>query len=66
MAYNVFVRTWWKKNPSWPNGREPSAGPKRYIRRRVPTIEEARSICKEWNANHDPGPLSRKAEFEEA
>lgn len=64
--YDVFVRDWWKKNPEWPNGREPCAGPKHYLHRRVKTEEEARRICKEYNASHDPGPMSRKAEFEES
>lgn len=62
--YDVFVRNWWKRNTSWPNGREPHAGPKRYIARRV-SFEEARTLCAEYNATHKPGPLSRKAEFEE-
>lgn len=64
--YRCFHRTWWIKNPAWPDGREPGAGPKTYLRGgRVDTIEEAQAICRAWNASHDPGPLSRKAEFEE-
>lgn len=62
--FDVYHRTWWRRNPAWPNGREPGAGRKTYIAKRV-TEEEARAICKQWNATHDPGPLSRKAEFEE-
>jgi len=62
--YHVFHRTWWKLNPSWPNGREPGAGRKTTIRRNVPTIADARAICATWNAEHRPGKLSRKAEFE--
>ena len=62
--FDVFHRTWWRPNPSWPDGREPGVGAKTYIARRV-TEEEARAICREWNATHDPGPLSRKAEYEE-
>ena len=61
--FDVFHRTWWRKNPSWPDGREPGVGKRTYIARRV-TEEEAREICREWNATHDPGPLSRKAEYE--
>ena len=61
----VFVRNWWR----W------VAGP-RGIRRRVPhpgrqttigrhlTYDEARRVAREYNESHDPGPLSRKAEFE--
>jgi hypothetical protein len=63
--YNVFHRTWWQPNPAWPNGREPGAGPRHYIRKHV-TEEHARELCAEWNAAHDPGPLSDKAEYEEA
>lgn len=64
-SYNVFTRTWWKRNPSWPNGREPHMGRKTYLARRV-SYQEARDICKRYNDSHDPGFLSRKAEFEEA
>lgn len=63
--YNVFHRTWWQANPKWPDGREPGAGPRHYIRKHV-TQEDARELCAEWNASHDPGPLSDKAEYEEA
>lgn len=64
MKYRVFTRTWWTKNPKWPNGREPKAG-RKYTLGFVYTIEEARRWCRNWNETHDPGPLSRKAEFEE-
>lgn len=63
--YNVFHRTWWQANPGWPNGREPGAGQRHYIKKHV-TYEHARELCEEYNASHDPGPLSDKAEFEEA
>lgn len=63
--YNVFHRTWWRRNPDWPNGLEPEAGERHYIARGV-TYEHARELCQEWNAAHDPGELSDKAEFEEA
>jgi hypothetical protein len=63
--YRVFTRTWWRSNPAWPQGREPGAGPRHY--RGHPqhcTLEEAQRYCKNWNATHDPGKLSYKAEFE--
>jgi hypothetical protein len=64
--FTVFVRTWWKKNPAWPGGREPDpSGPRTTIAHGIKTEEEARKIAKQYNATHDPGPLSRKAEFEE-
>lgn len=63
--YRVFHRTWWRRNPKWPGGREPGAGRQYTIRRNVPTEAEAQQLCREWNANHDPGPLSDKAEYDE-
>lgn len=66
MSYRVFTRTWWRANPKWPGGREPGAGKRSY--RGHPshlTYSEAQNYCQEWNKNHDPGFLSRKAEFEE-
>lgn len=62
--YDIFHRTWWQANPSWPNGREPVAGERYYIARGV-TRRDALALCKEWNESHDPGSLSDKAEFEE-
>ena len=62
--YNVLHRTWWKKNPSWPNGLEPEAGKRHYIAEDV-SYEVARQICKEYREENEPGELSDKAEFEE-
>ena len=63
--YNVFHRTWWKSNPSWPDRLEPGVGRKTYLARYV-TYEDAREIQRQYNETHTPGRLSRKAEFEEA
>lgn len=63
-VYNVFHRTWWRRTASG-SGREPGAGRKTYLRRSV-TYADAREICKQYNDTHEPGLLSRKAEFEEA
>jgi hypothetical protein len=65
-SYRVFTRTWWKRNPAWPGGREPGAGRKNYRDhpRRL-TYEEAQQYCAAWLETHKPGFLSRKAEFEE-
>lgn len=66
MTYRVFVRNWWKPNPSWPDGREPdSTARKTTISRKIQDEETARRICREYNASHPAGPLSRKAEYEE-
>lgn len=61
--YDVFTRTWYKSNPTYPRGLEPSPGRKHYIARNL-TWGEAREYCKQWNASHNPGKFSRKAEFE--
>ena len=62
--YRVFVRGWWKKNKSWPNGLEPNPTARKTTIATVETAEQARSICTVYNANHNPGRLSRKAEYE--
>ena len=63
--YKVFARTWWTNNPDYPNGLEPSPGRKTTIKKGIATEEAAKDICRVWNANHKPGRLSRKAEYEE-
>jgi len=40
-------------------------GPSRFICW-AETETEARQICQRWNATHDPGHLSDKAEYEKA
>ena len=66
MAFKCFTRTWWRRNPAWSGGREPDAsGRKTTIAKRVQTEEEARAICKQYNDSHEPGFLSRKAEYME-
>ncbi len=64
MAYRIFTRTWWRNNPDWPDGLEPHAGRKTTIGKAA-TEEEARDMCRVHRANHAPGRLSRKAEYEE-
>ena len=63
MSFRIFTRTWWRENPGWPNGLEPCAGKQRTIGR-ADTEEEARTICREYNDTHDPGRLSKKAEYD--
>ena len=62
--YRVFIRSWWKENPAYPNGLEPHAGPKCYKRPVFETEKEAREYAKAWNAANDPGRYSVKMEFE--
>jgi hypothetical protein len=63
MKYRVFHRTWWTVNPAWPDGREPGAG-KKYDIGFAGSEKLARSMCARYNATHEPGPLSDKAEYE--
>jgi len=65
MTYIVFHRTWWRRNKDWPEGLEPCAGKMHKIATYVPDEETAQKICKEWNASHDAGELSDKAEYME-
>jgi len=65
MTYKVFARTWWKYNKNWPDGLEPCMGRKTTLKARCKTEAEARDICRVYNLNHDPGRLSRKAEYRE-
>jgi hypothetical protein len=66
--YRVFVRDFWKPNPSWPNGREPYGGAPKHTICTVETAEEAREACAEWTHNHYFTPRDkergRAAEFE--
>ena len=62
--YKVFTRTWWKNNPSYPNGLEPSPGRKTTISNNIEFESTARLTCKNYNDTHNPGRLSRKAEYE--
>jgi len=63
--YRIFKRTWWRKNPNWPNGLEPCLGRKRTVKT-VETQEEAREFCQLHNRISLPksNPLSLKYEFE--
>ena len=61
-TYRCFTRTWWKRNPKYPGGREPGAGRQTTLARNM-TQDEARAFCQRWNEAHDPGFLSRKCEY---
>lgn len=72
-SYRVFVRNWWRWEYRHRNGaggsatRElvPDPGARKTTLARRCTYEEARALCDEYARTHNPGPLSRKAEFEE-
>lgn len=63
-TYSVFVRNWWKRNPSYPDGLEPGTGRKKYLARSLESESAARDMARVYNLNHKPGKLSRKAEYE--
>lgn len=58
--YQVFVRNWWKSDGK--GGLIPGPG-RKTILGYVNSEQDARSACKEYNDTHEPGPLSRKAEY---
>ena len=64
--YTVFVRNWWKENPAWPNGLEPDSTATKTTLATGLSEKEARKMCKEYNDTHEPGRLSRKAEYKGA
>ena len=64
MCYTCFTRTWWRDNPLYSNGLEPCAGSRYTIAKHVATEEEAQAICRQYNTTHNPGRLSRKAEYD--
>ena len=63
--FRTFTRTWWRINPTWPNGLEPWPGRKYTHHKNIKSEREAREICEQWNSTHNPGRLSRKMEYEE-
>ena len=65
-SFRVFRRRWWRKDPSAPGGKSPDPIARKTTICFVPTIEEARQMCADWNECHDPGFYGTKAEFESA
>ena len=63
-TYKVFTRTWWRANDAWPDGKEPHPGRKTTLERNC-TYAEAQETAQAYNRKHNPGKMSRKAEFEE-
>lgn len=66
-SYRVFVRNWWRMEHQGSGfmKRVPAPGARKTTLARGCTLEEARLICQEYREKHEPGPLSRKAEFEQ-
>lgn len=64
--YRTYKQTWWAIDKTWPGGRRPQAGRRRYAgySKRFATIEEARDYCNKYNAENDPGFRSDKMCFE--
>lgn len=58
--YTVFTRNWWRKEG---DRLVPDPSARKTVLRRNLTKDEARGLCEEWNNTHNPGKLSRKAEF---
>lgn len=61
--FRVFIRNWYKRDAK--GNLVPGPGRKSYIDPAFDAEEEARAFCQEYNRTHNPGPLSRKAEYEE-
>jgi len=61
--FEVFHRNWWKRDPLHKGVKIPGPGRKTHICY-ANSEAEARAVCKRWNSSHEPGVLSRKAEFE--
>lgn len=61
-TYKVFVRNWWRYDG--PNRLlVPDPGARKTVLRTRLSEDEARQMCRDYNATHRAGPLSRKAEY---
>jgi hypothetical protein len=62
VTYKVFVRNWWHRDAG---GRlVPDPGARKHTLATRLSEAEALAMCAEYRARHEPGPLSRKAEYE--
>ena len=61
-CYKTFIRNWWRKEQPG-NRLVPNIGARGQTRARNLTYDEARRMCEDYNASHEPGQLSRKMEF---
>jgi hypothetical protein len=66
--YRVFVRNWWRRagrgESGWPGGLVPDPGARKTTIARRCTEADAHAICAAHRQRHEPGLLSRKAEYE--
>ena len=63
--YTVFIRNWYKYERD-NQGHiiiVPNYHARKEILTRVSNEDQARDICRVYNANHNPGVLSRRAEY---
>ena len=59
--YKTFTRNWWR----YENGTlVPDPCARKTTRATGLTIEEALNMCERYNKENNPGPLSKKMEFE--
>ena len=67
-SYRVFVRNWWRweypNGGNYPRHLVPNPGARKTTLARGCTEDEARRLCADYAKSHEPGPLSRKAEYE--
>lgn len=68
-TYRVFVRNWWRRADTserghWTGDLVPDPGARKTTIARRCTEAEARQRCSAYAATHNPGRLSRKAEYE--
>lgn len=63
--YAIFVRNWWKwEQTQYGKKKVPHPRARKTYIGHAESYEEAQKFCQEYNAAHEPGELSRKAEFE--
>ena len=63
--YECYIRNWWKEETDR-HGRKklvPHPHARKTLLAWARTEEEALKICEDYNSTHNPGKLSRKAEF---
>lgn len=62
--YRCFTRNWWRRDRFGLKVRDLETRKAYLPGARYATEEEAIERCTQWNSAHNPGDLSRKAEYE--